>query len=809
MERKIISAYKNSFQSGLIELSDDWHSQNLPPLFSYPSRSPLLDLQPASPNEYAFLSAFFKDKQWTTFIVHPELYLNLDFDNLLLYVVGDFNGWTEAIGQKQWQLAPVLADDKIIYTLNVRSDKITDDKPVRFKFVTHDGQWVDVPADATNAVLMENNSLNYEINPRRTGLHLFKFAFTDETNADDKIQILWLEDNNEEIAPIIKGHYYFELESDLQLGANVGSEETTFRIFAPQAQQVTVTFYRQPDKSDRQTLIMKCVDDRVWETKINSNLHRFYYYYHVVGNNETPHTHFNSSFKVMDPYAIATVGSTGPAIIWDKDLIKRPHSPFIPPHWHDLVIIEAHLRDLLKKAPLELGTKERLGFNGLRKWLQEDNNYFKKLGVNAVELQPILEFDNYHPKEYHWGYMPVNFFSPESSYASDPLMGSQIEELQLLIEEFHRQGLAVIIDVVVNHTGEPNHLKYIDKQYYFELDRQGEYTNWSGTGNTLRCNTPMTMKLIIDSLMHLINVYDVDGFRFDLAEIVGLKALKAIELALKNVKPSIILIAEPWSYRGHIAHALKHTGYAFWNDGYRDFITDYIRGLGNQKGIRYYLSGSLAYHASWPAQSVNYLESHDDYCWIDRITENPNNDGSEPTINDKKRTHLMIAILMCSLGIPMIAAGQDMLRSKKGHRNTYQEEDINAIDYENAVKNPSTHEYFRDWINFRLCDKGSVFRLADPPSKDLLKFYFNAKNSSVVTLYNADFSYDAERILFAINPLFQGIEISVEDLDLSRFLQIADDKRFEVDGLLDELINTEGGKIYLPPLSCGLWIESL
>ena len=319
----------------------------------------------------------------------------------------------------------------------------------------------------------------------------------------------------------------------------------------------------------------------------------------------------------------------------------------------------------------------------------------------------------------------------------------------------------------------------------------------------------MTMKLIIDSLTHLINVYNVDGFRFDLAEIIGLKLLKVIELALKNVKPEIILIAEPWSYRGHIAHALKHTGFALWNDGYRDFIMDYIRGLGNQKGIRYYLSGSLTHHASWPAQSVNYLESHDDYCWIDRITENPNNDGSKPTINDKKRTHLMIAILMCSLGIPMIAAGQDMLRSKKGHRNTYQEEDINAIHYENIEKHPSTHEYFRDWINFRLSKNGSVFRLADPPSKEYFKFYFNAKDSSVVTLYNADYSYDVERILFAINPLFQSIEISVEDLDLSRFLQIANEKCFQIEGLLDELTNTEGGNIYLPPLSCGLWIESL
>ena len=506
MTNKIISAYKLPLQSGLIELSDDWHAKYLPPLFLYPSQSILSSLQQVSTHEYSILSAYYSENLWTTFVVHPERYLNLDCDNFPLYVVGDFNGWSEAIGQKRWQMTPLIEDGKALHTLKVRSDEIYNKKPVRFKFMTHERQWVDVPTDAANAVFGENKSMNYEINPRRTGRHLFKFTFPHETSTDDQEQIIWVEDNYQEIVHLVPGNYFFDLKSELRLGAIVNGKETTFRLFAPQARQVTVTFYSHPDKSDRQTLIMENSEGNVWEAKFHINLHRFYYYYHVVGHNLTPYTHFDSSFKILDPFAVVTVGSRGPAIIWDNKLTKKPDVIFRPPHWHDLVIIEAHLRDLLRKAPLDLEEKERLGFNGLRKWLQDKNNYFKYLGVNAVELQPILEFDSYYPLEYHWGYMPVNFFSPESSYASDPLKGSQIEEFQLLVEEFHRQGLAVIIDVVFNHVGEPNHLKHIDKYYYFDLDHQGKYSNWSGTGNTLRCNTPMMRKLIIESLTHLIEV---------------------------------------------------------------------------------------------------------------------------------------------------------------------------------------------------------------------------------------------------------------------------------------------------------------
>jgi hypothetical protein len=197
---------------------------------------------------------------------------------------------------------------------------------------------------------------------------------------------------------------------------------------------------------------------------------------------------------------------------------------------------------------------------------------------------------------------------------------------------------------------------------------EGQLTNWSGCGNDLRCSSAMTRRLIIDSLVHFVTYYGVDGFRFDLAELIGVDVLREIERALKAVKPDAILIAEPWSFRGHIAAALRDTGFASWNDGYRNFLRDYVRGNGGRDSAAYFLRGSPWHFARWPAQTVNYTESHDDHTWIDVITENADFQGMTPTARDIRRTHLMIAFLMASIGVPMLAAGQDFLRSKGGVR---------------------------------------------------------------------------------------------------------------------------------------------
>ena len=137
----------------------------------------------------------------------------------------------------------------------------------------------------------------------------------------------------------------------------------------------------------------------------------------------------------------------------------------------DLVVVEAHLRDLLRNAPIKLSDDERRSFNGLRKWLNTQSCYLKELGINAIELQPIQQFDSRSPEEYHWGYMPINFFSPSSDYASSPQKAAQ--EFNALIDTFHHAGISVIIDVVYNHYGIPNHLLNIDRELYLSTDHLG------------------------------------------------------------------------------------------------------------------------------------------------------------------------------------------------------------------------------------------------------------------------------------------------------------------------------------------------
>jgi pullulanase len=597
-----------------------------------------------------------------------------------------------------------------------------------------------------------------------------------------------------------------ELGSNRALGARIHNGITEFRLFAPRASGVSVVFFRHLDVPEPVFVELKPLDDGVWEAVHAADLHGWYYYYQVESRRRGPNVHFNKDFRVLDPYALATVGPAGPGIIWDVRRIKPPVERFEPPSWHDLVILEAHVRDLISRAPAELDDEDRLGFTGVRKWLQTHGCYLNSLGVNAVELQPVQEFgDTYDKWQYHWGYMPANFFSPESSYAQVSECGSQIEELQELVAAFHRHDIAVILDVVYNHAGEPNHLLHIDKEYYFHLDAEGNLMNWSGCGNDLRCDTPMGRRLIIDSLTHLVETFDVDGFRFDLAELIGTEVLREVEVALKRVKPSVVLIAEPWSFRGNIALELKSTGFTSWNDGYRDFLCDYVLGQGNQEGLRYFMNGSLTHLAEWPAQTVNYVESHDDHCWIDKITENPDHQGQFPTVNDRRRTHLMVAILMSSFGIPMLAAGQDFLRTKNGIHNSYCFGDVNAIDYHRLLSFSGSHEYFRRWIRFRLSERGQLFRLESRPSAGFLRFFGAEHGSAMAVLFNADYSRGRKRLLFAVNPHHAAMHIGLEDLRFSDWKQLADHERFEATGLECALLPWVHARLELPPLTCGLW----
>ncbi|MFZ9683492.1 MAG: glycoside hydrolase family 1, partial [Cephaloticoccus sp.] len=534
------------------------------------------------------------------------------------------------------------------------------------------------------------------------------------------------------------------------------------------------------------------------------NLHGRYYWYQLEGVRDAT-GHFDRGFKVLDPYALATVNHTGPGIVIDRARLEAPDRSFVAPQWQDLVIAEAHVRDLTAHAPVAMSAEERQGFTGLRKWVESPSFHLARLGVNCVELQPVQEFDNRTREEYHWGYMTVNWFAPASGLSLNAAEASGIAELQALVAAFHRRGMAVILDVVYNHQGEPAHLLFIDKLYYFELDAQGELSNWSGCGNDLRTHAAMAKRLIIDSCRHLIEVFGVDGFRFDLAELLGPDVLVDIEVALKRVKRDVILIAEPWSYRGHIAGALRDTGWASWNDGYRDFLRDYVRGGSTAEAFEYFVKGSPWYWAKWPAQTINYTESHDDRAWIDVITENPHHNGQAPTAADRRRTHLMAAVLFSSIGIPMLAAGQDFMRSKGGVNNTYQRGDLNALDYRRLFRYPGTHGYFADWIAFRRSADGQLLRHWERPGEGFFRVYHAPDSTACAVVYNFDGSRGRDRLLFAVNPTTNDLTIPLGETlpAAANWEQVANHERFLHGEGLAQPVESE---LFLPALGCGLWI---
>lgn len=808
----LVSATLESPTHGLIELHHDWRGRSVPVFVIAGGKMRMRRLERVPTVRYGLRSGYhFPSEDVIEFIFDPADYPDIDFTGETVHVAGKFNEWRGA-EDAGWALKPKTVHGRSVLAWSGAAAGIAAES-CRFKFVTARHRWLPVPWSAPNAELDELGNLNRVIDPERTGCHLFAFELEKAADLSVSLTVRWAEGHVGEQVPLRPGCFFYELATDLPLGAHAQKSGTVFRLFAPRAKSVELAVCAALGEQDRPTrhrLARRPDADGaagVWEVTLDGNLHGWFYWYHIDGPRDVFGV-FDAKRRIVDPYALAVVGREGPGIVLDRTFLHAPHGRdrFRTPAWHDLVICEAHVRDLATHAPVEADAGERRGFSGLRKWVESDDFYLSRLGINCVELQPLQEFDNATREEYHWGYMTVNYFAPASAYASRPEVASGIKELQALVRAFHDRGIAVIIDVVYNHVGEPAHLMFLDKLYYFEQNGEGALSNWSGCGNDLRASAAMAQRLIIDSCAHWIEVFGVDGFRFDLADLVGVPVLKEVEKALKRLKPDVILIAEPWSFRGHAAGELRDTGWASWNDGYRNFLREFVRGSGARETFEYYLKGSPWYYAKWPAQTVNYTESHDDRCWLDVITENANHDGHLPTVNDRNRTHIMAAVLFCSIGIPMVSAGQDFLRSKRGVNNTYQRGDLNALDYTRIARFPATHAYFADWIAFRRSDTGRLLRHFSRASEGFFQFFWSVDSLAVGVLYNADHSQGRERLFFVVNPTLGDATVHVGTLADEKWSHLADQERF-LSSDRPAGAQRMTSDLFVPALGCGLWIS--
>jgi pullulanase len=801
---RIIQAWLTAPDGGVIELSRDWTGPLPPAVALGPGAPALTGLEPERDHAFGRASGYFVNAAGElVFCLFAQDYPEIDPAEEV-YVVGDFNAWQKSVGADAWRLRPGPLDGQTALLHASPAAPLLTEPPQRFKFVTGAHRWLPVPSQAPNAARDDQGNYNRTIDPARTGRHRFHFTTAGPVDLAADVAVRWTEDPAAGAAPLRPGDFFFQQKSHRPLGAVVGAGETTFRLFAPRARWVRLHVAEHADRLAAAAVYdLDRRGDGTWEARLEGELHGWYYWYTLDG----PHNafgKFDPAQRVLDPYALAAVGREGPGIVLDRAKLGPADRSFRTPAWQDLVIAEAHVRDLTALAPVALSPDERRGFAGLRRWVESPDFYLAHLGVNAVELQPVSESDAATADEYHWGYMPVNWFAPASAYGLAPAAASPVRELQELVAAFHRRGMAVLLDVVYNHVGLPPHLQFIDKLYYFEQDREGTLANWSACGNDLRARAAMARRLIIDSLTHLLEGFGVDGFRFDLAELLGPEVLREIEAALKRVKPDVVLIAEPWSFRGHIARDLRPTGFASWNDGFRDFLRDYVRGGGTREALAYFLQGSPGEFAAWPAQTVNYTESHDDRTWLDTITENPAHDGTHPTLNDCRRTHLMAAILFASIGMPMVAAGQDFLRSKQGVNNTYQRGDLNALDYRRRFRFPATHAYFAAWIAFRRSEQGRLFRQFSRPAAGFLRCFFAPDSTAAAALYNADHSQGGQQLLFAVNPTLGDVGIPLGAAAGGGWRQVADHERFFGAGDHEPTLPVEA-ELFVPALGCGLW----
>lgn len=770
----IISAFWDNEFGGIFEYDKDLDGV---PRFEFNGEA--LDIVAAKNIDFAKNSCYFIDGQEVCFFLKDGL-VEKDY-----FVCGVFNNWEKA---DAFRMRYDVADKA--FKLNIKSDIIfcNNRAVVPFKFVSSCNKWIGPNNFAKNVEFCKNGVINFLAIKNRTGKNLLRFISKKGAFGlfDTKIKFFAKNgDSGEFVAKTL--NLALQYKSDKRLGAFIEKNSTIFRVFAPRAKNVFVAFSKSFDLENCRKRRLYRDENGVWSVNFLEDLSNYFYGYVIDGK------------LIADPYAMALVGPDGAGIILNDDFLKKEFKSFNTPKWSDLVIVEAHVRDLIKNCDID--NEEKLGFKGLINVLDE-SFYLKNLGVNAIELQPITEYDSACKDEYHWGYMPANYFAPSSNYASSPHNASQVKEFQELVDKLHSSGIAVILDVVYNHTGVQNALAKIDREYY-QNTIGDNFTNYSGCGNDLRVDAPMAEKLIIDSLISFIRHYNVDGFRFDLAELLGKPLLQKIEVALKKEKPDVILIAEPWSFKGHIAYDLKDTGWACWNDDYRNFIANYVNCKGNCDGIKYFLSGSLDHLSRFPAQSVNYTESHDDFCWIDKIS--PNNNGKLFTFEEERKTRIMFVILMMSIGIPMISAGQDFLRSKNGIHNTYNNGNVNALDYQQLESMSGLHEYVNTLIKFRMSNVGKLLRLQQRPSKTFMQFSFAENKSAVLALYNADNSLGDNQILLAVNPHHDATKLPAHFVNKNNFTQILDTQRINLNGLNPPLSTWQNNSITLPKLSCSIW----
>ncbi len=574
--------------------------------------------------------------------------------------------------------------------------------------------------------------------------------------------------------------YYFAND----LGVIYTSNMTTFRVWAPTADNIEVLIYKEEnDIEPKMKVEMNKGDTGTWFVEVNKDLLGMYHIYQI---NIKGIIH-----KAVDPYTkglgtnsklglIVDLDRTDPPG-WEEDkrpLLQRPQ---------DAIIYEVHVRDFSSSEDSGMKHKNKyLAFTETDTVNKDGQttglSHLKELGITHIHLQPVFDYatvDDISGEGYNWGYDPYFYNVPEGSYSSNPSDDTRIREFKQMVKSLHDNGFGVIMDVVYNHTyhTEDSPFNQIIPKYYYRMDFYGNYSNGSGTGNELASEKPMVRKFIVDSVRYWAEEYHIDGFRFDLMALHDKATMQQVEQTLHSIDSSILIYGEPWmGGLSPLAHeqqlvkgAQRGMKIAVFNDHFRNAIKGdndgqalgFVSGALHQtENIKRGVVAAISYdneiqdYALEPWETVNYVSSHDNLTLWDKLHKSNMHDSEVLRI---KMDRLAQGIIYTSQGIPFLHGGEELLRTKYGNHNSYNAGDkINQIKWERKNEYYDTFCYYKGLIDIR--KKHPAFRLANAHQiRECLSFLDTPSNTIGFLLAENANNDSWKNIVVFYNPNRQSV----------------------------------------------------
>lgn len=531
------------------------------------------------------------------------------------------------------------------------------------------------------------------------------------------------------------------------LGANWTVDATTFKVWAPTAEQVQVALYESgtAGTEDRiRTLEMTrgakgSAEAGVWTATAQGNLNGTYYTYLVQVECK--------EIEACDPYARTTgvngkramvldLNSTDPEG-WEQDMCKNGAGSVAGWNYTDAVLYELHVRDFSIDESSGVSEAHRGKFLGLTEegtrtpgGAVTGLDYLKELGITHLQLLPVYDYGSVdesrlEESQFNWGYDPVNYNVPEGSYSTDPYHGEvRVREMKQMVQALHAAGIHVVMDVVYNHVydAETFCFNQIVPQYFSRVNEEGVYSNGSFCGNDTASERSMVHKYIVDSVCYWAEEYHIDGFRFDLVGLLDVDTINDIVSSVHAKHPHVIFYGEGWDMptiptrEVELAiqkNADKTPGFAYFSDNIRDLLAGrngetlgFVSGLADCEEK---LRDCFLAQTTWcpaPVHTINYVSCHDNYTLFDKLRVSLPETDEEERIRMNK---LAAAIYMTAQGIPFLHAGEEFLRIKEDEQGNIAENSYNAPDYVNKIRWSSLEdptvaavvEYYKELIRFR------------------------------------------------------------------------------------------------------------